>query len=216
MTSICRVILAAALVAAPTLAWAGVHELAREPSGVDTPAPEASPPAQPSKMITIYTAKTIVTEDPGTPTAEAVAVMDGKILGVGTLAEVQGWVTDEEVTIDRQFEDAVIVPGFIEAHMHPQITGVLWLGVYVGRFDRTAPDGTLVKGLETKEAVLARLKDAAAKMAADGSWLVAWGYQPEFYGNAPLTRSDLDPISNGHPVMIENLSMHIYYANSKA
>ena len=102
------------------------------------PAPEpALPPAAPTQKITIYTAKTIVTLDPGTPTAEAVAVMDGKILGVGTLDEVKGWVTNQEVEIDRRFEDAVIIPGLIEAHMHPQITGVLWLGAYVGRFDRT-------------------------------------------------------------------------------
>lgn len=217
MHMINRVVLAAALVAAPSLGLAGVHELAREPSGIEAPAPEPSSQPQPAaRKITIYTAKTIVTQDPGTPTAEAVAVMDGKILGVGTLDQVKGWVTDEDVEIDRQFEDAVIVPGFIEAHMHPQITGVLWLGVYVGRFDRTAPDGTLVKGLETKQAVLDRLKDAAAKMPAGATWLVAWGYQPEFYGNSPLTRDDLDPILNGHPMMIENLSMHIYYANRKA
>jgi len=100
--------------------------------------------------------------------------------------------------------------------MHPQITGVLWQGVYAGRFDRTAPDGTPIKGLETKQAVIERIRDAAAKIPADGRWLVAWGYQPEFYGNSPLTRADLDPISNGHPIFIENLSMHIYYANSKA
>ncbi len=157
-----------------------------------------------------------MTLDPGTPTAQAVAVMNGKILGVGTLDEVRGWVTNQEVEIDRRFQDAVIVPGFIEAHMHPQITGVLWDGVYVGRFDRVAPDGTPVKGLESKQAVLDRLRDAAAKAPADGRWLIAWGYQPEFYGNAPLTRADLDPISKGHPIFIENLSMHIYYANSKA
>ncbi|MGH6825011.1 amidohydrolase [Methyloceanibacter sp.] len=216
MQMIHRVFLAAALIAAPNFAFAGNHELAREPHGIDTPVPEAAAAPAPSKKITIYTAKTIVTQDPGTPTAQAVAVMDGKILGVGTLDEVKGWVTDEDVKIDRQFQDAVIVPGFIEAHMHPQITGVLWLGVYVGRFDRTSPEGTLVKGLETKEAVLERLKEAAAKMPADGKWLVAWGYQPEFYADSPLTRDDLDPISNGHPMLIENLSMHIYYANSKA
>ena len=127
--------------------------------------------------------------------------MDGKILGVGTLDEVKGWVTDEEVEIDQRFQDAVIIPGLIEAHMHPQITGVLWLGAYVGRFDRTAPDGTSVKGLETKQAVLDRLKDAAAKLPADGSWVVGWGYQPEFYADSPLTRADLDPISNGHPIL---------------
>ena len=216
MQMIPRFLLAAALAALPNLAFADTHELAREPHGIDTPAPEPSPPQPSSNKITIYTAKTIVTLDPGTPTAQAVAVMNGKILGVGTLDEVQGWVTDEQVEIDRRFQDAVIVPGFIEAHMHPQITGVLWQGVYVGRFDRTSPEGTPVKGLETKQAVLDRLKDAAAKLPADGKWLVAWGYQPEFYGNSPLTRDDLDPISNGHPMLIENLSMHIYYANSKA
>ena len=142
--------------------------------------------------------------------------MDGKILGVGTLDEVRGWITNEEFEIDRRFQDAVIVPGFIEPHMHPQFAGVLWQGVYIGRFDRTSPDGMLVTGLATKQAVIERLREAASKMQGDGRWLIAWGYQPEFYDNAPLTRADLDPISNGHPVFIENLSMHIYYANSKA
>jgi predicted amidohydrolase YtcJ len=211
--------LAGALIMAPSQAFAdGYHDLPRLPHGVDAPDPGPAPaPAAPTKTITIYTAKTIVTLDPGTPTAEAVAVMDGKILGVGTLDDVKGWVTDETVEMDDQFKDNVIIPGLIEAHMHPQITGVLWLGVYVGRFDRTSPAGELVKGCETKEAVIARLKEAAAKMPGDASsWLIAWGYQPEFYNNSPLTRADLDPISNGHPMLIENLSMHIYYANSKA
>jgi predicted amidohydrolase YtcJ len=217
MRMIYRFFLAAALVTAPTLA-AAHNELAREPRGIDTLVP-ASSPSQPDssvRKITIYTAKTIVTLDPGTPAAEAVAVMNGKILGAGTLDEVRGWITNQEFEVDRRFQDAVIVPGFIEAHMHPQFTGVLWQGVYVGRFDRAAPDGTPIKGLETKQAVIERLRDAAAKIPADGRWLVAWGYQPEFYGDSPLTRADLDPISNGHPIFIENLSMHIYYANSKA
>ena len=216
MKIIRQLLFATAFIVVPISAFADNHELAREPHGIDTPAPEAAPPAAPAQKITIYTAKTIVTLDPGAPTAEAVAVIDGKILGVGTLDEVKGWVTSQEVEIDRRFEDAVIIPGLIEAHMHPQITGVLWLGAYVGRFDRTAPDGTLVKGLETKQAVLDRLKEAAAKLPNDGSWVVGWGYQPEFYADSPLTRADLDPIANGHPIFVENLSMHIYYANSKA
>ena len=206
MQTIKHLILAAVLVTAPGTAFAGAyHDLAREPHGIEVPVPEPAPaPAAPAaKKITIYTAKTIVTEDPGTPTAEAVAVMDGKILGVGTLDEVKGWVTDEQVEIDQRFKDAVIVPGLIEAHMHPQITGILWQGVYVGRFDRTAPDGTLVKGLDTKEAVVERLKDAAAKLPADGRWLVGWGYQPEFYGDSPLTRADLDPSFGGVKFVVD-------------
>ena len=131
MKMIYRCVLAAILVAAPTLAVAH-NELAREPRGTDTLVPAGSAPPQAdssARKITIYTAKTIVTLDPGTPSAQAVAVMNGKILGVGTLNEVRGWITDEEFEIDRRFQDAVIVPGFIEAHMHPQFTGVLWQGV---------------------------------------------------------------------------------------
>ena len=179
MSIIYRCFLATTLATAPTLA-AAHNELAREPRGIDTLVPASSSPSADSsaRKITIYTAKTIVTLDPGTPSAQAVAVMNGKILGVGTLDEVRGWVTNEEFEIDRRFQNAVIVPGFIEAHMHPQFTGVLWQGVYVGRFDRTSPDGTPIKGLETKEAVIERLRNAAAKIPADGRWLVAWGYQP--------------------------------------
>jgi predicted amidohydrolase YtcJ len=197
---------AAILMMTPTVALAQGEPREVIPAQLDSSA----------QRITIYTAKTIVTLDPGTPAAEAVAVVNGKILGVGTLDEVRGWITNQEFEIDRRFQDAVIVPGFIESHMHPQFTGVLWEGVYVGRFDRIAPEGSSIQGLETKAAVIARLRNAAAQLPADGSWLVAWGYQPEFYGNSPLTRADLDPISNGHPIFVENLSMHIYYANSKA
>ena len=70
--------LAAALVAAPTMA-AAHNELAREPRGLDTLVPvNTPPPADPSpQKITIYTAKTIVTLDPGTPSGQAVAVMNG-------------------------------------------------------------------------------------------------------------------------------------------
>ena len=120
MKIIYRWLLAAILATAPTLA-AAHNELAREPRGIDTLVPASSPlPADSSaRKITVYTAKTIVTLDPATPSAQAVAAMNGKILGVGTLDEVRGWVTNQEFEIDRRFQNAVIVPGFIEAHMHP-------------------------------------------------------------------------------------------------
>jgi hypothetical protein len=63
-----RFFLAAALVTAPTLTVAH-NELAREPRGIDTLVPPSPPsPADPSaRKITIYTAKAVVTLDPGSP-----------------------------------------------------------------------------------------------------------------------------------------------------
>jgi len=216
MNHLCRLFLSGLLALAPATAIAH-GEAARAPAGHDSidPAAAAAPAAPPAHII-VYPAKSIVTLDPVRPTAEAVAVLNGRVLSVGTLEEVQSWGKDRDMVVDRQFEDAVLVPGFIEAHMHAQLTGLLWQGVYIGRFDRVAPDGTLVKGLESKQTVLDRLGKAASALPDDASWLFAWGYQPEYYGDSPLTTDDLDPISHGHPMFIENLSMHIYYVNGKA
>lgn len=203
------------LTLAPGLALAA-GDIVRAPQGVDRIEPAAPGPGPGNAKITIYPARTIVTQNPAMPEAEAVAVMDGRILSVGSLDEVTGWAGDREVEIDRQFADAVLVPGFIEAHMHALLTGILWQGVYVGRFDRVAPDGSLVTGLPTRQDVLDRLAAAAAELPDDGGWLIAWGYQPEFYDDSPLTLAELDPIAKGHPIFIENLSMHIYYVNSRA
>lgn len=202
-------------------AWAHPSSLT-VPHGTDTSIPQAPPASSPTERIrtknpvTIFTAAKIVTLDPMQPEATAVAVQDGRILAVGSLEEVKSWALDAPVTVDERFARDVILPGFIEAHMHPQLTGILWEGVYVGRFDRYTPDGKFQKGMLTKKEVLDKISAAAKAMGDSDKWLVAWGYQPEFYNNEPLTVDDLDPITGKHPILIENASMHIYYVNSNA
>ncbi len=41
----------------------------------------------------MYTAKTIYTMDPGRPEANAVAVLDGKVLSTGTLESTKPWLS---------------------------------------------------------------------------------------------------------------------------
>lgn len=65
--------------------------------------------------MTIFTAKKIITMNPSNPEATAVAVRDGRILGVGTIHELRGW---GDQTLDGTFDDKVLVPGFVEAHAH--------------------------------------------------------------------------------------------------
>lgn len=192
------------------------------PHGTDTTVPTTlpsdSPPAErrTASPVTIFTAAKILTLDPMHPVVSAVAVQDGRILAVGTLEEVKGWAQDAPVTVDDRFAGEVILPGFIEAHMHPQLTGILWEGVYVGRFDRYTPDGKFEKGLVSKKEVVDKIAARAKALGDNDKWMIAWGYQPEFYNNAPLTVDDLDPVTGKHPILIENASMHIYYINSNA
>ncbi len=168
-------------------------------------------------ILRVFTARSIVTMNSNMPRAQAVAVKEGKILGVGTLDSLQPWLKRYKHVIDNRFANDVIVPGFIEAHMHPQVAGLLWQAVYVGRFDRHTPGGSFVKGLKTKQEVLAKIKDAVKEKeqkGEKGGWMFVWGYQPEFYDNSPLTVEDLDPIAGPYDIMVENASMHLYYVSS--
>ena len=83
---------------------------------------------------TIFTAREIITMNPANPTAEAVAVRDGKILGAGAVEELARW---GEHTIDNRFADKVLMPGLVEAHCHA-MSGMVWAMPYVGYFDRMA------------------------------------------------------------------------------
>lgn len=169
------------------------------------------------QTVTVFKAKKIITMNPQQPYATAVAVLDGKILAVGELETMQSWFDRYAYTVDNRFADAVLLPGFVEAHMHPQITGLLWKKTYVGYFDRISPDGTFHKGLKTKQEVLDKLREAVAHKKESGDakpWITAWGYQSEFYNNEGLTVDDLDPIMDGFYTVVENASMHIYYVSS--
>ena len=76
-------------------------------------------------MITIYTAKSIITMNRSLPRAEAVAIRDGQIIEVGSLDSMQPWLGKHEHEIDNQFKDAIIVPGLIDPHLHPPMAAVL-------------------------------------------------------------------------------------------
>ncbi|WP_059018406.1 amidohydrolase [Mycobacterium sp. M26] len=69
----------------------------------------------------ILTAATIITMDPDRPRAQAVAITDGRITAVGSLDECRAASPDAEV-VDTGV--AALLPGFIEPHSHPVMSGV--------------------------------------------------------------------------------------------
>src|SRR5262245_30829528 len=109
--------------------------------------------------VTVYTARKIVTMDPGWPEATAAAVKDGRILSVGSLDDLKPWLDKYPHQIDRQFENSVIYPGFVEAHSHPLIGGTSLTRPPLTYFPLANPYGPEFPGVKTREAALAKLAE---------------------------------------------------------
>ena len=164
--------------------------------------------------ITIFTARRIITLNPANPYGEAVAVRDGRILGVGTVEELAGWGPH---AVDDTFANHVLTPGFVEAHSHV-MSGGMWTLPYVGYFERRAPDGQVWKGSTTIDEVVARLAEVDAEMTAGGATpdetLVAWGLDPIYFPGERLVASHLDRVSATRPIFVYHVSGHLATVNT--
>ncbi|TWP36031.1 amidohydrolase [Leekyejoonella antrihumi] len=162
--------------------------------------------------LTIYPARLVRTMDPARPTAQAVAVRGDRIRAVGTLEELKAY---GPAHIDDRYADAVIFPGFVEAHTHMG-SGAMWQWTYVGHSERTDPGGTRWPGCDSIEAVIARLKEADAALDDPTAPLCAWGLDPIFFPGDRLDRRHLDQVSSTRPIGITHQSGHVMTVNSVA
>ena len=63
--------------------------------------------------------------NPSIPEATAVAVRDGMIVETGTKETMQPWLDAQSHRIDERFSNHVIMPGFIDPHLHPTLAALL-------------------------------------------------------------------------------------------
>lgn len=162
--------------------------------------------------ITVFRARKILTMNPMQPQATHVAVRDGRILAVGDLTRMQAW---GEFILDTRYDDKVLMPGLVEGHSH-FMAGGLWKFPFVGFHPRTAPDGTVWSGCRDFDEVVRRLSDIEAAMADPDAPLLAWGFDPIFFGSERMTVSHLDRVSATRPVIILHASQHLMNVNSAA
>ncbi|MDX2203320.1 MAG: amidohydrolase [Hyphomicrobiaceae bacterium] len=192
--------------------WTGSYESVAFPSGgLFRPTIQCTGPRDVS-MTTIFRARRILTMNPSRPEATHVALRDGRILGAGSLDELEGW---GPYSLDDRFADKVLMPGFVEGHSHAS-EGAMWRFVYCGYFDRMDPGGKVWPGARSVEAVVTRLQEANAKLDAPDKALSGWGLDPIYYNNQRMTRGDLDRVSTTRPIGIIHASGHILQVNSKA
>lgn len=162
-------------------------------------------------MITVYSARKIITLDRNCPIATHVAVTDGRVLAVGGPDCADGW---GEVRHDDRFAEAVLMPGLIEAHAHVMAGGI-WRYTYCGHYARTDPEGKTWEGVASYDALIARLREVAAK-TPPGQPVVGWGADPNFLQGRRLDKGHLDQVSTEHPVAVAHSNFHLVSANSMA
>ena len=158
----------------------------------------------------VYTAKLIRTMEPALPEATAVAVEDGKVLAVGSLDSLSPLIASRGARIDRQFEDKVMTPGFIDPHVHPTLPAVLTQFPFLAPDDWYLPTGDF-PGATTPEGYRSALQNLVAQHDDASVPFVAFGYHPLWHGE--VWRDDLNNWFGDTPVMIWHRSFHELIGN---
>lgn len=146
---------------------------------------------------------TIVTIDDAHCATEAVAVRDGRIVHVGTLAQAKAVVSSDCEHIDLSGQ--VLLPGFIEAHSHP-----LWAAK-----TRGAPVVDIrAETVPTYAAILAKIHRRVS-VARPGEFLLFFGLDAQLHPDMETpTRAMLDEIAPDNPLGIQTSNCHTLFMNS--
>src|SRR3989441_10239059 len=111
---------------------------------------------------------TILTMDAKDSVAQTVAVKHGRIVGVGTDADVEGLIGRGTHVLDCRGK--TIVPGFIDSHTHNTL-----VGEFRYSFDQL---NTAAELNPTLDGLLAKIKERAAGVSP-GEWIGGGHYQPQ-------------------------------------
>lgn len=183
------------------VAQAHLHEAVKAAGTIIEPAHHAKARTT-SETADLLVEGRIATGNAAAPNAEAMAVSGGKIIGLGSRADLEGLIGPSTKMLKP---DGVVIPGLIEPHMH----------IWTSLLNLTWTDVSH-EACATFDDVVTTIKEAAAK-AADGEYVLGKLFDPSLYVGEPnLTRTILDQVSPNNPVIVMNASMHYLYANSKA
>jgi len=143
----------------------------------------------------------MITMNRQSPRAQAVAVLDGKIIEVGTNDKIERFVGKSTNVIDAKGK--TVVPGLIDAHAHMIALGhsFPWLDL---------------RGVSSIKEIQRKL-NAKVRKAEKGKWILGRGWDQDRLkeGRFP-TRWDLDKVSPDNPVLLSRVCGHVGVANSRA
>lgn len=160
--------------------------------------PDSSPKIAANLML--VNAK-IWTVDPERPEVEAVACWQGRILALGSTAEIRAFAGPKTKVVDARGRR--VVPGFHDSHLHLLGSGL--------RLNQVA-----LKDAKD-EADFGRLLTEFDKKLPPGRWMIGgdWDHDRAFAGRLP-TAEDLDKHVADRPVLLRRYDGHMALANTKA
>ncbi|MCC6330001.1 MAG: amidohydrolase [Acidobacteria bacterium] len=149
----------------------------------------------------VVTNANIQTIDQKRPKAQSIAVLDGRIIAVGSDAETRPLIGPKTRVIDAK--GRLIVPGFNDAHVHFMETGAQLSSVDL-------------RSARSPEEFVQRIKEFAAKLPK-GRWITGgqWDHENWTPNNLP-TAALIDSVTPDNPVFVNRLDGHMALANSLA
>jgi hypothetical protein len=166
----------------------------------------ASASAAPTADLVLLHGK-LVTLEAKQPEAQALAVKDGRILAIGSDADIAPYIGKQTKVLD--LKGATAVPGFIEGHGHFMELGDTLLQL----------DLTHTRDWDEVVALVAE----AVKKAKPGEWILGRGWHQEKWTHPPEPNVDgyplhasLDAVSPANPVMLTHASGHGIFVNAAA
>jgi predicted amidohydrolase YtcJ len=132
--------------------------------------------------------------------AESIAIRNGRIVSVGSDAEVAAHVGAGTRIVE--LAGRMVLPGFHDSHVHP-LAG----GVELGQCS--------LSGLATPEAVFAKIGACAAALPA-AAWLVGSGFELTMFPGGNPRREDLDRVVSDRPAVFSSTDGHSSWVNSQA
>lgn len=162
-------------------------------------AASCAPPEQDAASLVIAGAR-VWTGDPEQPWAEAVATRGEIIIAVGSAATVAPLIGEETEVIS--IESSMLVPGFIDTHVH-FLSGGSGLA------------SVKLRDAKTPEEFSQRIADFA-KTVEPGEWILNGDWDHQNWGGELPQRDWIDAMTPENPVWISRLDGHMGLANSLA
>ncbi|MGA9490991.1 MAG: amidohydrolase [Mycobacterium sp.] len=147
---------------------------------------------------------TVLTVDDAQPTAEALAIAEGRIVAIGDRSDVEAFVGPDTQVIG--LGDGCVMPGFIEAHGHPLMEAI----ALSDRIVDIRP--VTMRGVDD---VVDAVRREVASRGSAGAYLNGW--DPLLQPGLPApTLTWLDDVAPDGPLVIIHNSGHKAYFNSHA